>query len=72
MVGQGVVIRDDFIGKAQVYLFLAARSEHAIPRQSQMLSLGLFLLLIFKFFDFDWFLWFLNFDLFHILCLYLV
>ena len=39
MAGQGVVIRDDFIGKAQVYLFLAARREHAIPRQSQMLSL---------------------------------
>ena len=39
--GQGVDIRDGFIGKVQVYLFLAAHMEHAIPRQSQMLSPGL-------------------------------
>ena len=32
-----------------VYLFLAARREHAIPRQIQMLSLGLCLLFIVKF-----------------------
>ena len=38
MAGQGVVIRNGFIGKAQVYLFLEAHREHAIPRQSQMLS----------------------------------
>ena len=30
-----------------------------------MLSLGLFLVFNFKFFDFDWVLWFLNVDLFH-------
>ena len=69
MAGQGVVIRDDFIGKAQVYLFLAAHKEHAIPRQSQMLSLGLFYLFIFKFFIMVGFYSF-NFALFYVLWLY--
>ena len=50
MAGQGVVIKDGFIGKEQVYLFLVAHREHAIPRQSQMLSLRMFYLFIFKFF----------------------